>query len=287
MATVKSNQIVHKAGTPYQLTANQKAAVMNSSKPYENQQVVVSNEDLEEPSMVYVEEGNFTENGTFTAPSGKSYNPVTVNVSGGGGGGSQTATPTFSPAAGQVAPGTPVAIACSDAGATIHYTTDGTEPTLESATYTEPIEVNAAMTIKAVAVILGKATSKVASASYTLAYPSYFGFINGTVWGEDADRLAEIQALDSAVQENVEFTHDYTSAAAQEDGTWWVYAHPAAIGTVAHVKDKVNNINYDESVTYSTVQIHGVDYQLTRLTTYIAPEVGTTYPITYSANVIQ
>lgn len=197
------------------------------------------------------------------------------------------ATPTFSPAAGNIEKGSEVTIACTTDGATIHYTTDGSAPTESSPVYSGAIAINSTTTIKAIAVKEDYNDSAVATASYTVVLPSYFGFINGTVWGEDADRLAEIQALESAVHSNVEFTHNYTSAAAQEDGTWWVYAHPAAIGTVAHVKDKVNNINYDESVTYSTIQIDGVDYQLTRLTTYIAPEVGTTYPITYSANVIQ
>lgn len=47
------------------------------------------------PGYVETEELAISENGTYTAPEGKAYSPVTVNVSGGGGGGIQEATITF------------------------------------------------------------------------------------------------------------------------------------------------------------------------------------------------
>lgn len=77
------------------------------------------------------------------------------------------ATPTFSPAAGEVAAGTTVTISCATAGATIHYTTDGSTPTASSATGTS-VTVNAAMTIKAIAVKEGMNDSEVATAAYTI-----------------------------------------------------------------------------------------------------------------------
>ena len=51
-------------------------------------------------------------------------------------------------------------------GATIHYTTDGTEPTEASATYSASFTVNATTTVKAIAVKNGVASS-VATATYT------------------------------------------------------------------------------------------------------------------------
>lgn len=45
---------------------------------------------------ITVEALSVTQNGTYTAPTGKAYSPVTVNVSGGGGGGIATATLTYS-----------------------------------------------------------------------------------------------------------------------------------------------------------------------------------------------
>ena len=44
---------------------------------------------------VTVEALSVTQNGTYTAPTGKAYSPVTVNVSGGGGGASNVVTGTF------------------------------------------------------------------------------------------------------------------------------------------------------------------------------------------------
>ncbi len=78
------------------------------------------------------------------------------------------ATPTFSPAAGAVVSGSTVAISTTTAGATIYYTTDGTDPGPSSTQYTAPIPVTAAVTIKAIATASGFATSAIASAAYTL-----------------------------------------------------------------------------------------------------------------------
>ena len=78
------------------------------------------------------------------------------------------ATPVINPAGGEVEEGTTVTISCPTDGATIYYTTDGTEPTTASAKYTGAITVNSAMTIKAIAVKDGYTDSEVASASYTI-----------------------------------------------------------------------------------------------------------------------
>jgi hypothetical protein len=77
--------------------------------------------------------------------------------------------PTFSIAAGSVTEGTTVALACATEGATIYYTTDGSEPTTASTVYTEAIVINETTTIKAFAVKEGKTDSPVVSATYTIA----------------------------------------------------------------------------------------------------------------------
>ncbi len=94
-----------------------------------------------------------------------------------GAAGSQVATPTFSPAAGVVASGTTVTIATSTPLAVLCYTTDGSTPT-ESAnlcsggttqTYTTPVSVTSAITIKALGTLAAYTDSAVGSAAYTLA----------------------------------------------------------------------------------------------------------------------
>ena len=60
----------------------------------------------------------------------------------------------------------------AEEGATIYYTTDGSEPTTESAVYTDSIELNrTTTTFKAFAVVEGKLNSPVAEATYTAVKP--------------------------------------------------------------------------------------------------------------------
>ncbi|UJF32362.1 fibronectin type III domain-containing protein [Paenibacillus hexagrammi] len=79
-----------------------------------------------------------------------------------------TETPTASPAGSEVARGALVTLSTSTNGAVIHYTTDGSTPTSVSTVYDSAIAINAAMTIKAIAVMDGMADSMVMSEAYTL-----------------------------------------------------------------------------------------------------------------------
>lgn len=76
--------------------------------------------------------------------------------------------PHISPAAGAVVPGSTVTITSTE-GASIYYTSGSTpaDPTTSSSVYSTPIEINAATTIKAIAVKGGQ-SSKVVTAAYTL-----------------------------------------------------------------------------------------------------------------------
>ncbi len=84
----------------------------------------------------------------------------------------QVATPTFNPAQGEYTEAQNVTITCATVDATIHYTTDGTEPTAESAVYAEPIAVGETTTIKAIAMKAGMTNSEIATATYTINIPS-------------------------------------------------------------------------------------------------------------------
>lgn len=83
----------------------------------------------------------------------------------------QVATPTASPAAGEVAANTKVTLATTTAGATIHYTLDGSTPNELSPVFNadNPIVITAGVTIKAVAVAEGYDPSSVLTAAYTVA----------------------------------------------------------------------------------------------------------------------
>ena len=81
------------------------------------------------------------------------------------------ASPTFTPATGSYIQGQLVSIACTEPGATIYYTLDGTEPTIESTVYTGPFTVSTTTTVKALAVKEGMNNSDVVTATYTIIEP--------------------------------------------------------------------------------------------------------------------
>jgi hypothetical protein len=76
------------------------------------------------------------------------------------------ATPVFSVASGTYYAAFEVEITCATEGATIYYTTDGSDPTAESEVYEEPIYVDSDITIKAIAMMEGYENSGIATASY-------------------------------------------------------------------------------------------------------------------------
>ena len=78
------------------------------------------------------------------------------------------ATPVFSMPSGTYYETIEVDITCATEGATIYYTTDGSDPTAESEIYAEPIVVESDMTIKAIAMMEGYDNSAIATASYVI-----------------------------------------------------------------------------------------------------------------------
>ena len=83
------------------------------------------------------------------------------------GGGTTVAAPSFDPGDGTTFYGSQsVTITSSTSGATIYYTTNGSDPTTSSTPYTAPFTITATTTVKAIAVKDG-VSSSVASATYT------------------------------------------------------------------------------------------------------------------------
>ncbi len=80
----------------------------------------------------------------------------------------KVATPTFSPAEGSYDTPQDVTISCTTDGATIYYTTDGTEPTTSSDVYVSPLAVTQITTVKAMAAKSGMSNSAVATATYNI-----------------------------------------------------------------------------------------------------------------------
>jgi len=76
--------------------------------------------------------------------------------------------PTISPAGGTFATAQIVTLASATDGATIHYTTNGTTPTIASTTYTDPFTLYDDATVKAIATKVGFEDSAVTSANFVI-----------------------------------------------------------------------------------------------------------------------
>ena len=72
-------------------------------------------------------------------------------------------------ASGNVAKGTVVTLTTETAGATIYYTTDGSNPSILSKVYTAPITINANTVIKAIAIKAGMNNSGIVKFTYNVA----------------------------------------------------------------------------------------------------------------------
>ncbi len=81
---------------------------------------------------------------------------------------SQVVTPTFSLSAGTYIGTQSVSISCATDGATIYYTTNGTDPTTSSSVYSSALSISSTTTLKAMAVADGLEDSEIASATYTI-----------------------------------------------------------------------------------------------------------------------
>jgi 6-phosphogluconolactonase (cycloisomerase 2 family) len=84
----------------------------------------------------------------------------------------QTAAPVIAPASGTYYAAQSVTITDTTAGATIHYTTDGSTPTASSTAYQAAIPLSSLTTVQAMAVAPNYANSAVASATFKFQTPS-------------------------------------------------------------------------------------------------------------------
>lgn len=88
-----------------------------------------------------------------------------------------------------------VSLSCAIDGATIHYTTDGSEPTEESAVYSAPITITETTTVKAIAVKEGMKDSKVVEATYTKVEPSSWKLVTDEAALNVGDKVVLVSAV--------------------------------------------------------------------------------------------
>jgi alpha-tubulin suppressor-like RCC1 family protein len=83
--------------------------------------------------------------------------------------GLRVATPTISPAPGSYSSPQSVTLTCATAGAAIHYSLDGSEPSEASRLYASPIQITTSSTILARAFRAGFEPSEIVSGTYSIA----------------------------------------------------------------------------------------------------------------------
>lgn len=101
----------------------------------------------------------------------------------------QAATPSFSPAAGSYSTAQSVTITDATPGATIYYTTNGTQPTTSSAVYTAPISVPTSETLEAMATASGYTQSPTNSATYTIGTSGSISLVQDKVLSNGGNQI--------------------------------------------------------------------------------------------------
>lgn len=199
----------------------------------------------------------------------------------------KVATPSFSVPAGEVESGTTVTITCSTSGATIHYTTDGTDPTSSSPTYSAPIEITTAITLKAIAVKANMEDSGIKSASYTVAVvlTRYAGWVvnsrpvGGITFNkallEGMEDLQTDTVADKACPSGFKYTGTAGTSVGNSRPTW---AYPAQYGECTEVWNGLSWSPATEDYTLKQVDIDGVLYNIYIMTTKMVGDVGQEYP---------
>ena len=127
----------------------------------------------------------------FKSSSYSNQQPVQLYKKDDGGGQQQetVATPTFTPAEGTYYEPQSVSISCATDGATICYTTDGTEPTENSSQYSVPLTISETTTLKAKAFKSGYTASAVATATYT--FPELITIVEAKALANNAYALVQ------------------------------------------------------------------------------------------------
>jgi hypothetical protein len=165
--------------------------------------------------------------GSGSGPASVTWTDIRFWRSGGSGGGA-VSIPEFNPPAGTYPSPQTVAITSATAGATIHYTTDGSAPSATTGTvYTSPITISTNTTVRAIATASGLSNSTVESAAYTIT-----GGTTGTAW--EAESLTRTTSgatattdTDAAASGGARVTLNATAAA-----SWVQFALPnIAAGT--------------------------------------------------------
>jgi hypothetical protein len=155
----------------------------------------------------------------------------------------QAATPTFNPPSGSYGSAQSVTIGTTTAGASIHYTTDGSTPSSTvGIAYSGPVSVSSNMTLNAVAYGSGLTTSAVGSAAYTIqvATPTF---------APPAGNYSSTQSVTISTPTAGASIHYTTDGSTPSSTVGIVYSGPVSVSSSQTLKA----IAYETGMTDSTV----------------------------------
>ncbi|MBR4837704.1 MAG: chitobiase/beta-hexosaminidase C-terminal domain-containing protein [Bacteroidales bacterium] len=182
----------------------------------------------------------------------------------------KTKTPTFTVSGGTYTTSQSVELQCETAGATIHYTTDGSTPTASSPTYSSALSVSETTTIKAIAVKANWTNSDVAEAVYSIkvATPT-FSPVAGVYSGTQNVTLS---------CETSEATIKYST---NNGETWNTYSSAIPVSATTTIKAKAEKTGLAESdvatATYTIVTVHDVAWALANIPTNGTDKIKNAY----------
>lgn len=168
--------------------------------------------------------------------------PLVITVVSAGTASLQAASPVFSPPPGSYTSQQFVQLSASTPGASIHYTTDGSIPTMASARFTQAIAVTKSQMIRAITDAPGYTSSSPVSANYSITPIASSTPIIPTY----ANVSSDLQLLDSW-----RFEHDLGTPGAST-GTTTLVSNPSRSGSAREFSSSYTNAGGERySVTYA------------------------------------
>jgi hypothetical protein len=183
------------------------------------------------------------------------------------------AAPTFSPAAGTYTGTQSVSLSSATAGATIRYTTNGSDPTGASPAYSTPLSVAASGTLKALAQATGYTDSSIASAAYVINAP----VAAAPTASPAAGTYTSVQSV-SLSSTTPASTIRYTTDGSAPNGSSSVYSTALSVGTTQTIRAYAAASGY----TDSSIADHAYTINLPQAATPTCSPAAGTYSSTQS-----
>ncbi len=140
-----------------------------------------------------------------------------------------------------------VTISCETEGATIHYTTDGTDPTTDSSVYEAAITLTASVTIKAIAVADGYNNSTITSKDCTYTAPT----VATPVIGDVTDNTVTITCATSGAKIYYTINGDEPTASSTEYTAAITLTETVTIKAIAVATGYANSEVASKACTYT------------------------------------